>query len=111
MTLEHYGNNEGSLPPMRIKVKNGFYVQILLDPILMLAALANKAPGHSRLNFLKARVIHLNDISTKTLLSRKLIAKLLSWFKGVFSQMIILEKLTRYQKIDTRERKTVLEIS
>lgn len=111
MTLEYYGNNEGSLPPMTIKIKNGFYVQNLLDAILLLAALANKVPGHSRLNFVEAKVIHLDEISTKILLSRKLIAKLLSWSKGMFSQMIILEKLTKYQKIDTRERKTVLEIS
>ena len=50
---------------MRLKIKNGFYVQNLLDAILLLAALAIKVPGHSRLNSLEAKVTHLIDISAK----------------------------------------------
>lgn len=48
------------------KIKNGFYVQNLLDAILLLAALAIiKGPGHLRLNFLETKVNHLAYISAK----------------------------------------------
>lgn len=48
------------------KIKNGLYVQKLLDAIQLADALASiKVPAHSKLDSLEARGNHLVDISAK----------------------------------------------
>ena len=80
----------GFLTSSRNKIKNGPYVQELLDAILLLAALAIiKIPGHLKLDSLEAKGGHFGDISTRNVaLKGTKIAKPLSWSKGIFPQMI-----------------------
>lgn len=61
----------GFLTSSGVKIKNGPYVQNLLDAILLPAALAViKAPGHSKSGFLEAKGNHLtrNPAKNATLL-------------------------------------------
>lgn len=72
------GNMNSFLTYSGDKIKGGSFIQNLLDAVLLLAVLPIKGSGHSRLNSLETKNIH----------SSKLIAKTLSWFKRMFSQMI-----------------------
>lgn len=50
------------------KIKNGLYVQELLDALILPAALVIiKVTRHSKLDFLEAKGNHLTDISTKNI--------------------------------------------
>lgn len=62
MTLDCNRNSEVSLTLNGDTIKNGSYVQNLLDAILLLAALAIKILGHSKLDSLEAKGNHLTDI-------------------------------------------------
>ena len=71
------------------KIKNGPYVQELLDAILLPAALAIiKILGHSKLDSLEAKeVMLLTFLQGMQLIKEQTTATPLSWSKGIFPQM------------------------
>lgn len=72
MTLDCNRNSEVSLTLNGDTIKNGSYVQNLLDAIFLPGALAIKILGHSKLDSLEAKGNHLTDIfPPRTLLSLK----------------------------------------
>ena len=72
------------------KIKNGSYVQNLLDALLLPATLAiTKVPGHSKLNSLETKGNYLTDISTKNTALKGVNNPPFSWSGGMLPQMVI----------------------
>lgn len=89
--LECCGNNVASLLPAETKFLNGSNIQELLDTILLPVGLALfKIPGHSKIDYLKAKGNHLANTSTRNAVLKK-DQQSLSWSKGLFFQMITLK--------------------
>ena len=97
----------GFLASNRNKIKNGPYVQELLDAILLPAILAIiKIPGHSKLDSLEAKWNHLADISAKNAaLKRTNNSQAFVMIKRDISQNDSLEKVTREAQQLTSEKK------